>query len=1191
MRQLEGSVDEFFMTRVTMSAIRAQLDTISNAGRHYFSTKSLTVDEINRTWDAFRTSIEKIRKTPFITLIQEYLTEQVSAASVIFKTILRKNSEDSEEWSRAVQRQKELFRQINEIVITLNERCFDDRTGRINMEYISKCCDQFHILRKAITRDLDIIFRNALVSDDEAADARSRCCGHVHNCICALSPPSEIAERVGKYNFWRKGHHVLRFRQILESTEQVFRQIFPGFMVRIELKEVVQQEQRSPGSARSGRSITPLDRSDEIARLLKENAMLKERIRQLEAEIETLKKQLELAQALATDDDVSKDAQYLRQKNDDLEERNGVLETDILRLQGLVQALYSRLRANEKDNTAALTQEILMLREERDKYALAVQQLKDLLNKERTQHKQVLMLPSGDGQLIKDNIQLRATAEKVINENEELQQKDRKRRKYKEGMTASNDHLTELQRELNESREKAQNYDELEEQNRKLQQELNKLKRKSSMQEHEIERLKLEAGASEEADRLRQENLGMKKDNKLLRDDNERKDASLKELQGELSKLKALNDTRKQKKKQLKLDLADAHDSEERLKKQIENLKKLLDEDRSRDDVGHLKEHIEKLRKQKKALQDREAQLSEKVTEQELLIKKLQGSDKSDILNQEIMRLKKAKNELKEKLGELEKRNDELETLIKQLQSDERVNHLMRELDKLKQQKKEAKEKEEELTRTVTEQELMIQRLQKNRDADELSEDLEKMKKENARLKEKVANQDAQIQELSTENDELQQKLLELKKLRKENDEQKAKLQSLEDENQEISNENKDLKAANTDLKTENDELKARLRNMDDLEETGKGQTERIDELTTENKRLKKKIAELTQAGKDQQEAAEETREKLGRMKERMNELGSSMRDLEEENDALKGKLDKMSKIRESDKEKSKRIAELESTMKDMADSSELDQMQKENQALRDQINRLQEEIAELTAKLAAKTSYADEAFQENQAISAENDDLTAQVKQLTQEKEVFDDVRAVIDKMKEIKKAFGALKKACSDAPEDQQLVTVNGEEMDRTDAEKQIEKLKTKFTKLDKKWNKARANVTLYELEIQGIRLQNLSNNYHETVESLRDLRKDYTELLNAKLKLDSKVRAAKYGSDKVVEDAVKKVEKIQRVKSELEGQLEDIERITFTMEQRLNIESDEENEDLPTRLSRVADVMNDEIEINMYSKQIEE
>ena len=70
-------------------------------------------------------------------------------------------------------------------------------------------------------------------------------------------------------------------------------------------------------------------------------------------------------------------------------------------------------------------------------------------------------------------------------------------------------------------------------------------------QEHQTDRLKLEAGASDDAGSLRQENLGMTKDNKLVRDDNVRKEASLKHLPAELGNLKALSDTRKQKKKQL----------------------------------------------------------------------------------------------------------------------------------------------------------------------------------------------------------------------------------------------------------------------------------------------------------------------------------------------------------------------------------------------------------------------------------------------------------------------------------------------------------------------------------------------------------------------------------------------------------------------------------------------------------------
>ena len=55
----------------------------------------------------------------------------------------------------------------------------------------------------------------------------------------------------------------------------------------------------------------------------------------------------------------------------------------------------------------------------------------------------------------------------------------------------------------------------------------------------------MEAGASDDAGSLRQENLGMTKDNKLMRDDNVRKEASLKQLPAELGKLTAINHARK----------------------------------------------------------------------------------------------------------------------------------------------------------------------------------------------------------------------------------------------------------------------------------------------------------------------------------------------------------------------------------------------------------------------------------------------------------------------------------------------------------------------------------------------------------------------------------------------------------------------------------------------------------------------
>ena len=68
-------------------------------------------------------------------------------------------------------------------------------------------------------------------------------------------------------------------------------------------------------------------------------------------------------------------------------------------------------------------------------------------------------------------------------------------------------------------------------------------------QEHQTDRLKLEAGASDDAGSLRQENLGMTKDNTLMRDDNVRKEASLKQLPAELGKLTAINHARKSLKK------------------------------------------------------------------------------------------------------------------------------------------------------------------------------------------------------------------------------------------------------------------------------------------------------------------------------------------------------------------------------------------------------------------------------------------------------------------------------------------------------------------------------------------------------------------------------------------------------------------------------------------------------------------
>ena len=1174
MENLGKSIDEFFLTRVAVRTIKAQLGTIQGVGLQYFDTRNPTIDEIVRAWDTFRSTMDRITETPFISLIQEYLTEHVSAASAIFKTILRKNSVDSEKWTQAVQQQKTLFRQINDLIITLHENCMDQRRGRINMEYISKCCDQFHILRKAITTDFDIIFQNAVVSNYEAADARSRCCGHIQNCICALSPPSEIAERVDMYNFWKRGNHVTRFRSVLENVEDAFKRLFPGFVPRVIIKEVTAQAgEEQPSSGRRNRVVAPIDRSDEVARLLKENAMLKERIRELEEEVERLKKQLELAQALASDDDISKDAQYLLQKNQDMAERNSALEADVLRLQGVVQALYARLRGNENQDDANLAHELLQVREERDNYALAVQQLKDTLNMERSQHKHVLRLPSGDGQLIKDNMQLRATTEKLLDENGELQQMDRKRKKYKQGMTASNEQLTDLQRELNEAREKAELYDELEAENRNIQQELNKLKRKNATQEQEIQRLKLDAGASDELQKLRQENNGIKRENKKLKDDVDDKDSSIKQLQVELSKLKGANDTANERNKQLELDLTDSHESEERLKKQIENLKRLLDEAHNSGDLDQLTQTIEKLRKQKQELQEREADLSAKITEQELMIKKLQGSDNSDILNQEIAQLKQAKKDLKEKAAELEKRNRELETLIKQLQDDERVNQLMQDLEKLKQQKREANDKVEELTRTVTRQELEINRLKKNMDAEELSDEIERLKKENAKLKEKLAASESQIQDLSTENEDMQLKLKELKKLQAENKDQKVRIETLEYENQEAVTENGQIKSENQKLKLEIDEMRTRLRDLDDLEENDKTQSQRIDELIAENKRLKKEQGKLDELDR--------AKEKIGRMKTKIETLGSSVQSLEQENDTLKDSLDQ---LRSSDKERSKRIAELESSLKGMADSSELDAMQKENAALRAQIEKLKEE-------LAVAKNYSKQAYEENQAISSENDDLNLRIEQMEKEKEIFDDVRAVIEEMKEIKKKYGELKKACSNAPEDQQLVAVNGKEMERTEAERQIEQLKKKFTKKDKKWSQARANATMHELEVTGTRLENLENNYRETVAALRDLRKEYTDLLNEKLRLDARVRSGKYGPEKVVDDSVKKMQKMQKFQRALQGQLEDVERVTFGMEEQLGIKPDEDNEDLTMRLQRVSDTMGERILIQMYSNEIEE
>lgn len=822
---LSNAMNEFFFLKSVQLEINARIATLKYAGTRYFTNHNIT--EFNENWRSLGDLINSIMDTPVIDLIQEYITEHLMAANEIIKSVLRKNSNDSEKRTLAIQKQKQMFKEADAAINALPTDCIS-QNGKIDMDEIARICNVFHALRRALTTVLSPIFTDALIAETEASDKLSRCCTHIENCIIALSPPKQIPERINFYNFWRGGHHASRFTKVLDNCEDTFTRIFVGFQSRPpkHVKKVVEKSLAKTLKPESDKTITIVtDRSDQIRQLIRENAELRERVKELEEEIERLNG------LLSKMEDDSEIINRLQLTNKNIEEKYEQSEADNMRLQGIIKVLILRLAGNpstEKDSK--LASEIIRLKEENEEKQIDIDSLTRQLLDERNKHRKAIQKEDGDPQLIEDNMLANQAFQEIEDENRKLQQKNHERKRYKEQIESIMDEVSKLQEEL-------------------------ELSKKETSESKKVARKKTKENVALDVQNksLQKNNSSLKQQIEKLKEDNYEQETQLEELKDVAKTIKSKQKeivSLNQQKQILQQKLDDLQEQFDKLEKEFGEQEQELEELRQKrlkwkDTKKSLNDEIEELKHIQRDTNNKLKQYSE-------LSKK--GEQLDEIIGK-LARTKSKKKSLKEENEELKNQVAELQLMMKQYQQEsEKYKQMKSKLDIMKQEKRGIKEDLEEAKLEIQKQKQKIIELElqiKQYEQNDTSDLVEKLKKEKKQLKQANDDLEQQLQDLEKKIQELEQ-----------NPDLKNKLNKLEQKKIQLQQEITELLEEKTKMTKEINTLKS----------TNKDLANQLEELKEKNNKLSKTIKEQSNQGKDAKAKLTELENQLNETQQKLEE-------------------------------------------------------------------------------------------------------------------------------------------------------------------------------------------------------------------------------------------------------------------------------------------------------------------------------
>jgi chromosome segregation ATPase len=260
----------------------------------------------------------------------------------------------------------------------------------------------------------------------------------------------------------------------------------------------------------------------------------------------------------------------------------------------------------------------------------------------------------------------------------------------------------------------------------------------------------------------------------------------------------------------------------------------------------------------------------------------------------------------------------------------------------------------------------------------------------------------------------------------------------------------------------------------------------------------------------------------------------------------------------------------------------ELGKAQEQLEAMKQKFRRLRAEYGDLQVTAAA--------------LEGENEQLTGELQTLQETKAPFDKIPGVLEKMKKAKLVYKKFEKAFNESPEEEQIIRVGDRDWARPEIQEHVAKLRGAYVKLEAKWNAARRNAGMAELDLLRGRYDALKARYQETMTALRVAQQQNLTTVDEFVKLLAKAKVAELGPEAGMDAALAEIRAIAKNAELWKTVLNDSNMHLATMEGDLHLgplpdeirTPEEERDFFEQRMGRLADALPEALECTMWIKE---